>query len=76
MLSLMSPRQREAYELKVQGLSRQQVADVMGIEPSRVKNLWQEVRRKIRRKHPEIKPHAQLEKPRTIRPAQLSACTV
>lgn len=76
MLSLLSPRQREAYELKAQGMTRNEVAEVMGIEPSRVKNLWQEGRRKIRRKHTEITPHAQLEKPRSIRPAQLSSCIV
>jgi len=45
----LSPREREALSLKLSGFTRAQVARKLGVKENRVKNLWQDARRKMRR---------------------------
>lgn len=46
----LSPREREALSLKISGhLTRAQVARELGVTENRVKNLWQNARRKMKR---------------------------
>lgn len=45
----LSPRERQALELKSKGLTRAGVARELGVGAKHVKNLWQSARRKARR---------------------------
>lgn len=46
-LEKLSPRERQAIELKAQGLTRAETARILGVSAHQVKSLWQHAKWKM-----------------------------
>lgn len=62
----LSPREREALRLKLSSYTRAETSRKLGVTENRVKNIWQSIRRKMKRNGVEIPPELGVQRIRQV----------